>query len=197
MARYTESKCKLCRRSGEKLFLKGKRCQTEKCALVRRQVSPGQHGGKRRRLSDYGVQLKEKQKVKRIYGLFERQFRRYVEEAKEKRGRAGEVLLSFLERRLDNVVYRLGFAASRAQARQFVSQGKVKVNKRRVTTASFRVDKGDQLVFSGGGASSETVVPDWLKLEDSKEEAAVVRLPRREDIGEGIDEHLLLEFYSR
>ncbi len=210
MARYTGPKCKLCRREGEKLFLKGDRCFTDKCAFERRRYPPGMHGPTRRRqkLSIYGLQLREKQKVKRIYGVLETQFRRYFEMARTMGGNTGENLLSILERRLDNVVYQLGFAQSRAQARQFVAHGHVLVNGRKVDIPSFLVNVGDVISLKEKIRNNPAVqaaltskdpnqVPAWLSLNKEKYEGKVLRLPVREDITHPIKERLIVELYSK
>lgn len=199
MAKYTGPKCKLCRREGVKLFLKGSRCYSDKCALSRRNYAPGQHGNSRSRLSDYGKHLREKQKVKRIYGLLESQFRRYFEEASKKKGVTGQVLLQNLESRLDSVVYYSGFATSRARARQLVRQNKVSINGKKVTIPSYAVKKGDivscETVLSTPKTADE--MPEWLSWNSTKKELSVLRLPEREDISAEINEQLIVEFYSR
>lgn len=212
MARYTDSVCKLCRREGMKLFLKGERCLSPKCAMERRAFPPGIHGKKqtfRRKTSDYGVQLREKQKARRIYGVMERQFRRYFEEANRATGLTGLNLLSMLERRLDNVVYRLGFADSRAQARQIVRHGHFEVNGRKTDIPSFQVSIGD-VISVRQSATSKTYfkdraqlmqgtanVPNWLRLNTAAMNAQVVANPAREDIGITLNEQLIVEYYSR
>ena len=212
MARYTDSVCKLCRREGMKLFLKGERCLSPKCAMERRAFPPGIHGKKqtfRRKTSDYGVQLREKQKARRIYGVMERQFRRYFEEANRATGLTGLNLLSMLERRLDNVVYRLGFADSRAQARQIVRHGHFEVNGRKTDIPSFQVSIGD-VISVRQSATSKTYfkdraqlmqgtanVPNWLRLNMAAMNAEVMANPAREDIGIALNEQLIVEYYSR
>lgn len=212
MARYTDSVCKLCRREGMKLFLKGERCLSPKCAMERRAFPPGIHGKKqtfRRKTSDYGVQLREKQKARRIYGVMERQFRRYFEEANRATGLTGLNLLSMLERRLDNVVYRLGLADSRAQARQIVRHGHFEVNGRKTDIPSFQVSIGD-VISVRQSAMSKTYfkdraqllqgtanVPNWLRLNMAAMNAEVVANPAREDIGIALNEQLIVEYYSR
>lgn len=212
MARYTGPVCKLCRREGQKLFLKGARCYTEKCALERRDYPPGEHGPlsrfRRRRPTDYSLQLREKQKVRRIYGVLERQFRRYFREAERMPGLTGENLLILLERRLDNVVYRLGFADSRAQARQLVQHGHFTVNGRRVTIPSLLV-RPDDVISVREGSRKRTYfkeraqlldgrkVPEWLQLDPNTLSARVLALPRREDIDIPVNEQLVVEYYSR
>ncbi len=211
MARYTGPVCKLCRREGEKLLLKGERCFTPKCALERRAYAPGMHGRQaqfRRKESEYGLQLREKQKTRRIYGVLERQFRRYFREAERRKGLTGVNLLVILESRLDNVVYRLGFADSRAQARQLVRHGHFDVNGRKTNIPSFLVKVGDLIVvrerskrlayFRDLSAVMEhKVVPEWLSLDIPKMEGRVLTLPAREDIDASLNEQLIVEYYSR
>lgn len=211
MARYTGPVCKLCRREGEKLLLKGERCFTPKCALERRAYAPGVHGRQaqfRRKKSDYGLQLREKQKARRIYGVLERQFRRYFKEAERRKGLTGVNLLIVLESRLDNVVYRLGFADSRAQARQLVRHGHFDVNGRKTNTPSFLVKAGDVITVRERSKKityfrdlstvmEHKVVPEWLSLDIPKMEGRVLTLPTREDIDASLNEHLIVEYYSR
>lgn len=209
MGKYIGSSCRLCRREGGKLFLKGTRCTTHRCAVDRRAYSPGEHGANRRtKLSNYGLQLREKQKVKRIYGLYEKQFRNYFAKAARKKGITGETLLQFLERRLDNVIYRLGFCTSRSQARQLVSHGFVFVNGRRVNIPSFLVGqndgihlqfkkKGKQSVDDNIKAAHDRAVPEWLEADHTHYRAKVKRLPAREDVGLPVNEQLIVELYSR
>ena len=208
MARYTESVCRLCRREGMKLYLKGSRCYSKKCAFERRPSPPGQHGVRRRKVGDYGLQLREKQKVKRIYGVLERQFRLYFERASRKKGVTGENMLQLLERRLDNVVYRLGFAASRSQARQLVSHGHFNVAGRKVDVPSFQVVKGDVVELREGSRKNALIqanldtaqgrgIPPWLELDGSAFKGRVVNLPRRDDIQLPITESLIVELYSK
>lgn len=209
MARYTGPVCRLCRRERMKLFLKGDRCFKEKCAIERRGYPPGQHGGRRsRRMLGYGLQLREKQKVKRTYGLLERQFRSYFQEADRQRGITGENLLVLLERRLDNVVYSLGFASSRRQGRQLVRHGHVQVDGKKVTIPSFQVREGQVVLVKEASrkndfirASVETArgrgVPEWLELDAESFTGKVLRLPVREDIKLPIQEQLIVELYSR
>lgn len=212
MARYTDSVCKLCRRESVKLFLKGERCLSPKCAVDRRGTPPGMHGKKqtfRRKTSDYGTQLREKQKARRIYGVMERQFRRYFEEASRSTGMTGVNLLAMLERRLDNTVYRLGLADSRAQARQLVRHGHIEVNGRKTDIPSFQVAVGDVIkvrssaqsktyfkdrsqLFQGAGK-----VPTWLKFDMAGMSAEVVGNPSREDVEIPLNEQLIVEYYSR
>jgi len=208
MARYTGADCRLCRREGTKLFLKGDRCYTEKCAFERRSFPPGDAGRKRPRESEYRVQLREKQKTKRIYGLLEKQFRGYYDLATRQSGVTGENLLRLLESRLDNVVYRLGFAKSRDEARQQVRHGHVHVNGRRVDIPSFRVKAGDlvaiapkareMLVIKSALISNEkTEVPEWLEVDIDKLQGSVLSLPARDQIDLDIREQLIIELYSK
>ncbi|MDP2671807.1 MAG: 30S ribosomal protein S4 [bacterium] len=207
MARYTGPKFRLDRREGTNLFLKGKRSLTKHPISKKGAVPPGQHGNKssRRKVSDYGIQLREKQKVKRMYGLLERQFRRYYEAAAKKKGATGETLLQNLETRLDNVVYRLGLAASRAQARQLANHGHIRVNEKKVDIPSFATKSGDVISLSEKAQKFELVkeaveatkdsVPEWLERKALV--GRVKTLPSREDIGADINEQLIVEFYSR
>jgi len=209
VARYTGPVCRLCRRERMKLFLKGDRCFKEKCAIERRGYPPGQHGGRRRRRDlGYGLQLREKQKVKRIYGVLEKQFRSYFREADRQKGITGENLLIKLERRLDNVVHSLGFAASRAQARQFIRHGHVLVDDRKVSIPSYAVRSGQKISIKEKSrkndfirASVETArgrgVPEWLELDADNMTGTVLRLPARDDIKLPIQEQLIVELYSR
>ena len=207
MARMRFAKCRLCRREGEKLFLKGSRCFTEKCGIERRNYPPGQHGLGRSKHSAYSVQLREKQKAKRIYGLLEGQFRLYFERAERQKGVTGENLLRLLERRLDNVVFRLGFAASRAEARQIVRHGHVQVNGRKVTLPSFLVDVGNQVQLRPVSTLQERVtenmgagrgqVPQWLELSAADKRGVVRSLPLRDDIQIPVQEQLIVELYSK
>ncbi|HWP99564.1 MAG TPA: 30S ribosomal protein S4 [Vicinamibacterales bacterium] len=209
MARYIGPVCRLCRREGMKLFLKGERCYTEKCAIERRNLPPGQHGKIRRaKLAGYGLQLREKQKVKRIYGVLENQFRRYFEAAERTRGITGETLLQLLERRLDNVVYRLGFATSRAQARQLVRHGHFLVNGRKVDIPSYSVRVGDVVAVRPASAQSPVIqhaleevkgrgIPEWLSLDPARLEGRVVSLPTRDQINLPVQEQLIVELYSK
>ncbi len=209
MARYTGPVCRLCRRERMKLFLKGDRCFKEKCAIERRGYPPGQHGNRRgRRTLGYGLQLREKQRVKRIYGLLERQFRNYFKEADRKKGITGENLLSLLERRLDNVVYSLGFASSRAQARQLVRHGHIQVDGQKVTVPNFAVRPEQVVAVKEGSRKNDFIrasvdtargrgVPEWLELDAENFRGRVLRLPTREDIKLPIQEQLIVELYSR
>ena len=209
MARYTGPVCRLCRRERMKLFLKGDRCFKEKCAIEKRGYPPGQHGQRRgRRTLGYGLQLREKQKVKRIYGVLERQFRLYFQEADRRKGITGENLLVQLERRLDNVVYSLGFAASRAQARQLVRHGHIQVDGRKTTIPSYQVKAGQSIAVKEGSRKNDFVrqsvetargrgIPDWLELNPENFTGRVLALPTREDIKLPIQEQLIVELYSR
>ncbi len=211
MARYTESVCKLCRREGEKLFLKGDRCFSPKCAIERRSYPPGLHGRQgqfRRKESDYALQLREKQKARRLYGVFERQFRRYFREAQRRKGLTGINLLIILESRLDNVIYRLGFASSRAQARQLISHGHFDVNGRKTNVPSFLVSANDVIAVREKSKKSDyfkaiaqdgdgTRVPDWLSMDVKNLSAKVLSEPTRDHIDVTLNEQLIVEFYSR
>ena len=208
MARSTGNKCKLCRREGMKLFLKGQRCFTDKCAIARRDYPPGVHAQRRSKITDYGVHLREKQKLKRIYGVLERQFRLYFQRAERMKGNTGENLLSLLERRLDNVVLASGFALSRNHARQMINHGHFRVNERRVDVASFLVRPGDVVTIKDGEKSKKMVgeavdvnksqaVPDWLEVEGDKRQAKVVTLPKREHVPHPIQEQLIIELCSK
>lgn len=208
MARYTGPSCRLCRREGAKLFLKGNRCSTDKCAVTRRAYSPGQHGKTKTKLSNYGLQLREKQKVKRMYGIFERQFRRYFSIASRAKGKTGEFLLQQLERRLDNVIFRCGFATSRAQARQAVRHGMVYVNSRRVTIPSYSVKKEETLTLKDKEANQKYLRAnleltkdrpdcDWIAVDKDALKATIKRLPERNDIAIPIKEQLIVELYSK
>ncbi len=209
MARYRGPVCRLCRREGMKLFLKGERCYKEKCAIERRNVPPGQHGqGRRRKVRAYGLQLREKQKLRRIYGLLEAQFRRTFDDANRKKGVTGENLLNFLEVRLDNVVYSLGFATSRNQARQLVRHGHILVDGRRVDIPSFRVKPGMEISVQEKSHKVPTItdavefaqgrgIPPWLELDGAALTGKVLEVPTREDIRYPIQEQLIVELYSR
>jgi small subunit ribosomal protein S4 len=210
MARYTDSVCRLCRREGVKLFLKGDRCFKEKCAVDRRAYVPGQHGQSRRprKASDYQVQLREKQKIKRIYGLLEKQFRNLYEKAARRPGITGNNLMAMLESRLDNVVYRMGFAKSRAQARQLVNHGHVRVNGRKVDIASCLVRAGDVVSLKEKTKSNTYVaealesvqgrgLPEWIQVEPENALGKVTQLPLREQIDQDVNEQLVVELYSR
>ncbi len=208
MARYTGPSCRLCRREGSELFLKGERCYTDKCAIKRRSYPPGQHGQGRIKVSDYGVQLREKQKVRRIYGILENQFRGYFETADRMKGVTGENLLFILERRLDNVAYRLGFATSRDEARQLVRHGHFTLNGRKVNIPSLQVKAGDVLQLREKSrkvaAISESLegvvrrgIPQWLELDKDAFKGTVKAMPVREDITMPIQEQLIVELYSK
>jgi small subunit ribosomal protein S4 len=208
MARYTESVCRLCRREGGKLFLKGTRCYTKKCSFERRPTPPGQHGVRRRKMGEYGIQLREKQKVRRVYGVLERQFRNYFNEAETHVGVTGEALLQSLETRLDNVVFRLGFASSRAQARQLVTHGHFAVNGTPTNVASYRMRPGDRVEVRESHRSREAfkviretlrshTAPDWLSLDAAKLSGSVASLPRRDQMPLDLSEQLVVEYYSR
>ncbi|MCT4618836.1 MAG: 30S ribosomal protein S4 [Marinisporobacter sp.] len=206
MARYTGPSCRLCRREGQKLYLKGERCYSDKCAVNRRAYAPGQHGQGRKKISNYGLQLREKQKAKRAYGLLESQFRAYFEKAEKMQGITGENLLTILETRLDNVVFRMGFGASRKEARQLVRHGHFIVNGKKVDIPSFLVSVGDVIKVKEKSVSSPkfkamteaaTTVAKWVDVNAESLEGKVVSLPTREDIDIPIAEHLIVELYSR
>ncbi len=208
MARYTGAVCRLCRREGQKLFLKGERCYTDKCGITRRAYAPGQHGQGRKKLSGYGLQLREKQKARRYYGVLEGQFRHYFELANKKAGVTGENLLAILESRLDNVVYRLGFGTSRPEARQLVRHGHFTVNGKKVNIPSYLVKVGDVIAIKEESKSSEKiknvieitasrVVPKWLDLDNNTLTGKVVAVAEREDIDLPLEEHLIVELYSK
>ena len=206
MARYTDANCKLCRREGQKLFLKGERCYSSKCAIERRNYAPGQHGQARKKQSEYGLQLREKQKAKIFYGVPETQFRNLFEKAAKKQGKTGENLMIFLETRLDNVVFRLGFAASRKEARQLVTHGHFTVNGKKADIPSMEVKAGDVIKVKERSVSSpkfkeikemSITVPSWMTVDVDKLEGKVVAMPRREDIDTPIAEHLIVELYSK
>ena len=208
MARHTKSVCRLCRRENLKLFLKGERCYTEKCAIDRRNYAPGQHGQNRRKFSDYGSQLREKQKVKRLYGLLENQFRNNFKEADRQKGITGEILLALLERRLDNAVYRLGFANSRNEARQLVRHSHFLVNQSKVNIPSYLVKPGDVIEVREKSKKIVRIqealegvarrgIPQWLELDKDQMKASVKGLPTREEITIPIQEKLIVELYSK
>ena len=206
MARYTDANCKLCRREGQKLFLKGERCYSTKCAIERRNYAPGQHGQARKKQSEYGLQLREKQKAKRFYGVPETQFRNTFEKAENKKGHSGVNLMIALETRLDNVVFRLGFAASRKEARQLVTHGHFTVNGKKANIPSMEVKAGDVIKVKEKSQSSpkfkeikemSITVPSWMTVDVEKLEGKVVAMPRREDIDTPIAEHLIVELYSK
>lgn len=209
MARYLDSACRVCRREGLKLFLKGQRCYKEKCAIERREYPPGQHGQRRRgKISEYGTQLREKQKVKRLYGLLERQFRGTFARASRAKGITGETLLSLLERRLDNMVYRMGFCSSRPEARQFVLHGHFLVNGKKVTIPSYSVKEGDEIalreksrqipqVLESLEAVDRRGLPSWLEMDKGKFIGRVKTLPSREELTLPVREQLIVELYSK
>ncbi len=209
MANYNGPVCRLCRREGTKLFLKGERCYSDKCSVAKRAFAPGQHGQRRRaKVSDYGLQLREKQKARRIYGVMEKQFRRYFAAANRAKGVTGERLLQLLELRLDNVVYRLGFADSRNQARQLVNHGHFAVNGKKVDIASYSVKENDEIAVressrgvayfkSLGEVLGERRIPEWLTLDAANLSGRVVRFPEREEIDIPVQEHHIVEMYSR
>ena len=208
MARYTDAVCRLCRREGQKLFLKGARCYSDKCSVGKRQYAPGQHGQGRKKLSEYGIQLREKQKAKRYYGVLESQFEKYFDMASNKKGITGETLLQILESRLDNVVYRLGFALSRPEARQLVRHGHFTVDGHKVNIPSYLVKPGAVITIKENSRSlpkmkaileqtDGKVIPKWLDLDRNTLQAKVVNLCDREDIDLDVQEHLIVELYSK
>ena len=208
MAKYTDAKCRLCRREGCKLFLKGEKCYKTSCPFEKRPVAPGQHGAGRHKVSEYGQQLREKQKTKRIYGVLEKQFRSYYEEADRMKGITGENMLSLLERRLDNVVFRLGFASSRSTARQLVTHAHFTVNGKNVDIASYQVRVNDVIAvkeskkgnnyFEALKQTEKSVnIPKWLEFDAEKLEGKVIALPQRDDIDSQIQEHMIVELYSK
>ena len=206
MARYREANCRLCRREGQKLFLKGDRCYSEKCALERRNFPPGQHGQGNRKMSEYGLQMREKQKAKRFYGLQETQFRNLFDKAVRKQGKAGENLLIMLETRLDNVVFRLGFASSRKEARQLVVHGHFTINGKKANIPSMAVKAGDVIAVKEKSTNSPKfkeikdmtiTVPAWLSVDVNKLEGQVLSIPTREQIDTPVAEHLIVELYSK
>ena len=208
MSRYKDEQCRICRREGQKLFLKGSRCYSDKCSITRRNYAPGQNGQKKSKISEYGTQLREKQKTKAFYGVGEKQFRRYFDMASTSKGKTGEVLLQILESRLDNVVYRLGFASSRDQARMLVTHGAFEVNGHKVDIPSYLVKAGDVIavreIRKDNGAIKIAVeengsrpVPAWLEKDQEKLSGKVVTLATREDIDLPVEEHLIVELYSK
>jgi small subunit ribosomal protein S4 len=210
MAKNLNSKCKLCRRAGEKLFLKGERCFSQKCAMTRRPYAPGQHGqAQKRGASEFGRQLAMKQKIKRLYGVMERQFRKHYAEAAKRHGITGDELMMRLERRLDNVVYRLGLASSRAQARQLVNHKMFEVNGKRMNIPSVEVRVGDVIVLKNNkkensyfkqvaeNLAQKSDVPHWLNIDVSKMQASIIALPNREDVGVSVDPQMIVEYYSK
>lgn len=208
MARYTEAVCKLCRREGEKLYLKGERCYTPKCSVSKRAYAPGQHGQARKKISEYGIQLREKQKLRRVYGILEKQFSGYFSQADRRKGITGENLLQLLECRLDNVVYRLGLGASRKEARQLVRHGHFLVNGRKVNIPSFLVKTGDEISVKESSLGSVKIkgnledagsrsIPEWIEYNANNHTAKIKTLPNREQIDTQVKEHLIVELYSR
>ncbi|HCC07407.1 MAG TPA: 30S ribosomal protein S4 [Clostridiales bacterium] len=208
MARYIGPKCKLCRREGLKLFLKGERCYTGKCAIDKRPYAPGQHGQKRKKLSEYGIQLREKQKAKRYYGVLEAQFRNYFEKADNEKGITGENLLRYLETRLDNVIYRLGFASSRTEARQFVRHNHVTVNGKKLNIPSYGVSVGDVIEIKENSksmtkfkdaaeTSSGAIIPEWMEKDAKNLKGKITQVPLRSQINVPIVETLIIELYSK
>jgi len=208
MARYIDAVCKLCRREGDKLFLKGLKCSSPKCPFARRSYAPGQHGQNKPKVSNYGVQLREKQKVKRMYGVLEKQFRRYFYIASKTKGVTGKVLLQLLERRLDNTIYRIGFAVSRAQARQIVRHNFIYLNAKRVNIPSYLVGKDDLIeikskerlrnkVKENLEMTKDRTVPSWLEIDTKELKAKILRLPEKGDIPSDIQEQLIVELYSK
>ena len=208
MARYTEAVCRLCRKEGMKLFLKGDRCYTDKCGIVKRAYAPGQHGQRRKKFSEYGLQLREKQKARRFYGVLEKQFRNYFHEADRQKGITGENLVRLLERRLDNVIYRLGLAGSRPEARQLVRHGHVTVNNKKVDIPSYLLKVGDEVGIREKSKASpkfkdiaeaamHKTSPAWLEADKENLRGRVVAMLSREDIDLPLEEHLIVELYSR
>ena len=208
MSRYKDEQCRICRREGQKLFLKGSRCYSDKCSVTRRNYAPGEHGQGRKKLSEYGTQLREKQKTKAFYGVGEKQFRKYFEMAENKKAITGEALLQILESRLDNVVYRAGFGTSRAQARQLVNHGHFDVNGKKTDIASYLLKEGDvvtvreikkdsKIIKENIEANGSRPVPEWLEKNNDKQEVKVIRLAAREDIDLPVEEHLIVELYSK
>jgi len=208
VAKYTGPSCRLCRREGGKLFLKGEKCFSDKCPVSIRAYAPGQHGQRRGRVSEYGGQLREKQKIRRIYGVLEGQFRRYFQRASQTRGVTGELLLRFLELRLDNVAYRLGFGASRAEARQVVRHGHILVNGRRVDIPSYQVRAGDVVSVAEGARAHMRIVsaveaaagrgfPEWVSMDTTELKGTIKAVPVREDIAPDLNEQVVVELYSK
>ena len=208
MAKYTDAKCRLCRREGGKLFLKGDKCYKTSCPFEKRPVAPGQHGADRKKVSEYGLQLREKQKTKRIYGVLEKQFREYYDKADKMKGITGENMLSLLERRLDNVVYRMGIAVSRAQARQLVTHAHFTVNGRPVDIASYEVKAGDVITVKESKKGNKYFtelkqtqksanMPKWVEFDNETLTGKVLALPTREDVDMQIAEHMIVELYSK
>jgi len=208
LAKYTGPKCRLCRREGEKLYLKGEKCYTDKCAIEKRPYPPGEAGQSRRRQSEYGGQLREKQKVRRTYGVMENQFRRYYQEAARRKGNTGELLLQLLERRLDNIVFRMGFGNSRTEARQVIRHNQILVNGVRVNVPSYQVQAGDEVAVASDARSQGRIQsavqrgedlgqPEWLEVDGGNFKGTVKALPERADLSPAINEHLIVELYSK
>ena len=206
MAKYTDAKCRLCRREGGKLFLKGDKCYKTSCPFEKRPVAPGQHGADRKKVSEYGLQLREKQKVKRIYGVLEVQFREYYEKADKMKGITGENMLSLLERRLDNVVYRMGIGSSRAQSRQIVNHGLITVNGKTVDIPSYQTKPGDEIAVKENKKETKVateirgakiVMPKWVEFNTDTLVGKVLDKPKREDVDLTINEQLIIELYSK
>ena len=208
MSRYKDEQCRICRREGQKLFLKGSRCYSDKCSVTRRNYAPGEHGQGKKKLSEYGTQLREKQKTRSFYGVGEKQFRKYFEMAENKKGITGENLLQILESRLDNVVYRAGFGVSRAQARQLVNHGHFEVNGQKVDIPSYLIKAGDVISVRENKLDNKTIkenveanktrsIPEWLEKDNNKLQVKVLRLAAREDVDIPVEEHLIVELYSR
>jgi small subunit ribosomal protein S4 len=208
MARYTGPSCKLCRREGTKLYLKGERCLSDKCAFNRRTAAPGQHGAAKKKLTEYGMQLREKQKAKRYYGVLEKQFATYFEIADKKEGQTGENLLCLLERRFDNIVYRMGLAESRKEARQLVTHGHFTINGKKANIPSIIIKQGDVIALAASSRDSEKfktllelmetkTAPKWLEVDKANASAKAIALPSREDVDFPFEEHLIVELYSK
>ena len=208
MSRYIDAQCRVCRREGCKLFLKGERCYSDKCSISRRNYAPGDHGQKKAKLSEYGTQLREKQKTRSYYGIGEKQFRKYFEMASNRKGITGDNLLQILESRLDNVIYRLGYGVSRAEARQMVNHGQFEVNGKNVNIPSYLVKAGDVITVKENKKENSTIkanieinekrpIPAWLEKDYKKLSGKVIRLASREDIDLPIEEHLIVELYSK
>jgi small subunit ribosomal protein S4 len=208
VARYIGALCRICRREGEKLFLKGDRCYTEKCAIERRKYPPGQHGQGYRKLSDYGIQLREKQKVRKMYGLLERQFRRYFFEAERRKGITGEVLLQLIESRLDTMLFRMGFAPNRRRARQLIGHGHIMVNGKEVNLPSYTIKAGDLVeikessrdmpeIVDSMAKSEHRGIPGWVEVDSANFRGKVVHIPSRDEIQLPVQEQLIVELYSK
>ncbi len=208
MPRYRDTLCKLCRREGTKLYLKGTKCDSAKCTLERRNFAPGQHGKRRSKLSEYGMQLREKQKLRRIYGVREHQFGLYFKKASRKKGVTGHNLLQLLETRLDNVTFRMGFCTGRQSARQFVRHGHVLINGKKVDIPSYLLKEGDVLMVKGKDKikkaiannleiTSSRLIPEWIQLDKDNQRGKILRMPKRADVNIPVDEHLIVELYSK